>query len=274
MKTTLYNSITVISDCCDNNARGRIMTRLYSLLPKSNITFIGVQNDIEAAICLVDTLDALENRDGTILVNVAPRNGRAKKWPNGTPFGEFNVGKIKVFSTIDGYVLGFVQKFLKQKIRIKVYDIPKVVSGLRVSPKTQNRIINSQFRSFDFLTRLAVVRIKGRRFPYNVMGINEKIDWVIGYIDKFQKFENVKTTRIYNGEYRHGDLIGKLKIGNKFFSKIKFYSRLKDVPDNELAIIVGSSGLGEKRLLEIVLQGGSAKKKLGNPLIGTPVQIL
>jgi len=39
---------------------------------------------------------------------------------------------------------------------------------------------------------------------------------------------------------------------------LNFYPRLKDVPDNEVALITGSSGLWEKRFLEIVVQGGSA----------------
>lgn len=39
------------------------------------------------------------------------------------------------------------------------------------------------------------------------------------------------------------------------------YERLKDVPANETAIIIGSSGLGSKRFLEIVVQGNSAADK-------------
>jgi hypothetical protein len=34
------------------------------------------------------------------------------------------------------------------------------------------------------------------------------------------------------------------------------------VPDRTTALISGSSGLGKKRFLEIVVQGGSAEKKL------------
>ncbi|MFZ1019386.1 MAG: hypothetical protein WAN61_00135 [Minisyncoccia bacterium] len=272
MKTKLYKSITIISDCHDDNAKGRVMTRIASLLPGFNINFIGVQNDIEAAICLVDTLDALEDRAGTILVNIAPRNGEAKKWTNGTPFGEFSVGNIQIFSTIDGYILSFIQQFLKKKIKVRVYDIPKIIAEFGITTETQKRIINSQFRSFDFLTRLAAERIHGKKFTHSLLKIeNINNDWAVGYIDRFG---NIKTTKIYSGGYKPNIFLGKLRIGNKLFPKIKFYSRLKDVPDDELAIIVGSSGLGEKRLLEIVLQGDSAEKLLGYPKIRTSVGIV
>ena len=36
------------------------------------------------------------------------------------------------------------------------------------------------------------------------------------------------------------------------------FPRLKDVPDDTAALIEGSSGIGPKRFLEIVVQGGSA----------------
>ncbi|GEM_PF-1449009 len=46
------------------------------------------------------------------------------------------------------------------------------------------------------------------------------------------------------------------------FSVLSVYRRLKDVPNGGLAVIVGSSGLGERRFLEIVVQGGNAGKQL------------
>ena len=51
------------------------------------------------------------------------------------------------------------------------------------------------------------------------------------------------------------------KIIKTKFGDLKMYNRLKDVPDQEEAIIVGSSGIKDKRFLEFVIQGGSFAKK-------------
>jgi len=42
----------------------------------------------------------------------------------------------------------------------------------------------------------------------------------------------------------------------------KFYKKLKDVPTDEIAMYEGSSGIGDKRFLEIAVQKGSAKDRL------------
>ena len=47
------------------------------------------------------------------------------------------------------------------------------------------------------------------------------------------------------------------------FGSLPCIRRLADVPDNEAAIIIGSSGCGDKRLLELVIQGDSAAKRFG-----------
>lgn len=44
----------------------------------SPVSFVGVTNDIQAAGNIIDILDAIEKNSGIILVNVAPRNGKAK----------------------------------------------------------------------------------------------------------------------------------------------------------------------------------------------------
>ena len=70
-------------------------------------------------------------------------------------------------------------------------------------------------------------------------------------------FGNCKTT-IFPEEagHEHGKVL-KTKIGD-----IMCYDRLKDVPNDKLGLIVGSSGLGLKRTLEVAVQGKSAAKKL------------
>jgi hypothetical protein len=51
----------------------------------------------------------------------------------------------------------------------------------------------------------------------------------------------------------------KIKIAGRDFT---CFSRLKDVPDKSVALIIGSSGLDGKRFLEIVIQGGNASSNL------------
>ena len=43
---------------------------------------------------------------------------------------------------------------------------------------------------------------------------------------------------------------------------LPFYNRLKDIPDGQVALTIGSSGLGSKRFLEIMQQGASAASTL------------
>ena len=82
-----------------------------------------------------------------------------------------------------------------------------------------------------------------------------------------------QTTIIYKGQYKTGVFFKRFKVGSIPLSEIKFYFRLKDVPDGELAVIVGSSGLGESDFGDVV-QGQSASKKVGYPQAGTPIKIL
>jgi hypothetical protein len=49
---------------------------------------------------------------------------------------------------------------------------------------------------------------------------------------------------------------------NTRLAELPRYAYLKDVPDGESGVIVGSSGHGQNRFLEIVTQGGDASKSL------------
>jgi len=252
------NTVTIINDCRDTNAAARQIARLSSILNCSAI-LVGVTTDLEAAGNLIDALDATEGRPGVILVNVAPRNGEAKKWPNGTPFGYFHYKDTLVISTIDGLTLSLVKK-LKLVNQIKVLDIPIVLDELTkgglLSEKLNDYIVNSQFRSFEFLPRVAFYLLKN----HDVVASNLKISQIadipnaVWWIDSFG---NCKTTILPEEvSFGAGGSL-KTKIG-----EINFYPRLKDVPDNTPGIIIGSSGLLLQRFLEIVIQGQSAAKRL------------
>lgn len=248
-------NITIINDCRDANAVGRQIARTTSLLDGS-VSFIGVTSDIQAAGNIIDVLDAIEENPGIILVNVAPRNGKAKKWPNGTPFGYFWYKKILVLASIDGFTFSLVKKFKLTEF-ITVLDIPKtldqLIAGGALKNNLKDSIIRTQFRSFDFLPRVAAYLSSGKKLRGEKMSIEEISDAppAIWWIDNFG---NCKTTLLQN------DFIDKNRFSTKL-NGLVYFERLKDVPDKTPALISGSSGIGEKRFLEVIVQGGSAEKK-------------
>ena len=254
--------ITIITDCKDQNAFGRQMTRTASLFGFPAVP-IGVDSDIEAAGNLLDALDASEGRDGLIITNVAPRHGKAKKWPNGTPFGYFHFNKTLIVSTIDAYTLSLIKKF-KITDKIKVWDIPTVMEHVQKDHHYQGQseyIKKTQFRSFEFAPRVAKWVYKGTEWtttPTNDMDISEIPD-LPGCVWWVDSFGNVKTTILPQDIGFEADKLVELKnVG-----KVKCYNRLKDVPNGELGLVIGSSGFLGDRFLEIVIQGSNAYKQLG-----------
>lgn len=237
-------NITIINDCRDDNAKGRQLAKVASLFGQT-ANFIGVSNELEAAGNIIDLLDATGDGEAIILVNVAPRQGLAKKHYNGTPFGYFWYKNILVVSTIDGLVLSLVKK-LNIIDYFFVLDIPETLEILiehqSLSIHVKDHIQNSQFRSFDYLPRIAQYLAKYKEIKSKKVSVNtlENAPDAIWWVDNFG---NCKTTLLGIKEYK---------------GKLPYYSGLKDVPDGKAAIITGSSGLENKRFLEIVVQGGNA----------------
>ncbi len=248
--------ITIITDCYDENSKGRQITRVGSLF-KCPISFIGVSSDLEASGNLIDSLDALNNKEGIILTNVARRNKEAKKWENGSPFAYFWYKKILIIASIDGYILSLIKK-LNIANSVNVLDIRTVVDILIVKkliPKEEKEdLINTQFRSFNFLPYIGKFLFKYKKIISKNLDIKEILS-VPAAVWAIDNFGNCKTT-IFEKE-----IVKKQKIDIKI-ENLSFYSKLKDVPDNTAAIIAGSSGMKNNRFLEIVIQGGNAAKQL------------
>lgn len=249
-------NIIIINDCRDANAAGRQVARASSFL-NSPAMFIGVANDLEASGNLVDALDATGNYEGVILVNVAPRNGRAKKWLNGTPFGYFWYKKILVIATIDAFTLSLAKK-LNLISSLNVLDIPVALDALvksaDISVELKKHISNSQFRSYDFLPRVAAYLLKHKHIKSAPLDYNKIIDApsAIWWIDNFG---NCKTTLLPKDI--PGNMYNCVSITMREFT---YYPQLKDVPDKCSALVMGSSGINNERFIEIVLQGGNAAK--------------
>ncbi|OHA63154.1 MAG: hypothetical protein A2748_03260 [Candidatus Wildermuthbacteria bacterium RIFCSPHIGHO2_01_FULL_45_20] len=250
--------IVIINDCQDANAAGRQITRAVTFL-RGQATIIGVQNDLEAAGNLIDALDAAESKRGVVMANVAPRSGRAKKWPNGTPFGYFWHKDALVLASVDGLTLSLAKKF-KIAQDIRVLDISTVLRFAKerrlLGQKEMARIQNSQFRSFDFLPKAVQWIEEGYDLPFESMPMSEVPDAPksVWWVDNFG---NCKTTILPEEINFEAGKFCQTKFGN-----LPMYSRLKDVPDGEIALVIGSSGIGEDRFVEIVAQGGNAAKEL------------
>lgn len=264
--------ITIINDCLDQNAKLRQITRTGSLFKNCSVNCFGVKSDLEAAGFLVDAIDAFGEREGIVMANVAPRNGRGKKWKNGTPFGFFWNKKTLIISSVDGLTLSLVKKLGVIK-NFSILDITKVLDSIDSKGLDENikqRISSSQFRSFDFLPRVACWIIKKRKIPfekYNLLEVSNSPN-AVWFVDNFG---NIKTT-LLEKEIKPG---ARNKVAVKIDGKAKklnFYNRLGNVPNGETGLVIGSSGTEEKRFLEITSQGGNAGKKL-NARVGSKIEI-
>lgn len=255
-------SVTIINDCRDANAAGRQIARTVALL-NAPTSLVGVASDIEAAGNLIDALDSYGDAEAVVLVNVAPRNGKAKKWKNGTPFGYFRYNNVLVVSTVDGCTLSLVKK-LGIVNEVKVMDIPTVAPILAkansITPLQEERLSVTQFRSFDFSPFVARYLLDYKDITHETLSLDEVPDapQAIWWIDNFG---NIKTTLLPEEVSESAQV--ETTIGS-----FKTYDHLKDVPNNEAALIVGSSGLLDTRFVEIVVQGKHAAEVL-NVTTGT-----
>lgn len=242
--------ITIITDCICANARGRQETRLASIF-NSPVNFIETKTSLEASGNLIDVLDASQGADGVILVNVAPRNGKAKAFFNGSPFAYFSYKKTLIITSVDDQILSMIKRFGFAD-EINVLNLEESVR--KYAKKDAERIIKTQFRSYEFLPLAAKWLKAGKKLPAVKYSDFEvlKEDHLVWWVDNFG---NCKTTMIK--EDLNDELILKLK---KKVPGLVFCERLKDVPDNKIACIEGSSGFGNKRFLEIDVQGKSASK--------------
>lgn len=253
----MIKSVIIINDCRDANAVARQTARISAFI-NCYPTFVGVTDDLEAAGNLVDALDATSQQPALILVNVAPRNGQAKKWSNGSPFAYFRFKNALVVTTIGGLVLSLVKK-LKITDSVNLLDTRVVVDEMiakgEVSPSDREDIINTQFRSYDFIPRIAKYLLLNKDAKSTAVSISEipDADGRIWWIDSFG---NCKTTILPTDiDFGLGKIV-KTKIGKMFC-----YPRLKDVPDGKAALVVGSSGISSNRFLELVVQGRNSSSR-------------
>ena len=117
-----------------------------------------------------------------------------------------------------------------------------------VTQEVAEYLQQTQFRSYEFLPRVARWVMEDHDVPSTPYADLNFPDTTFGIWWK-DCFGNLKTSFLAHELDEARQWLGQ---------ELPFYDRLKDVPNGELAFIVGSSGLEDKRFLEIVLQGGSA----------------
>ena len=255
--------ITIINDCLDQNAKLRQISRVGSLFENCSVNCFGVGRELEASGFLVDAIDSFEGRKGIIIANVAPRSKDAKKWKNGTPFGFFWHKETLIVSSVDGLLLSLVKK-LNITNEFYILDIPDVLGAIdnkEMSPSEKQRIINSQFRSFEFLPRVASWLTKKIKIPYQKYDLQEVIDapQAVWFIDNFG---NIKTTLLKENFDLDNKRTFKIKIGEQI-KQFDFYDSLKDLPSESIGLVRGSSGIENNRFIEIMVRGGNAAGELG-----------
>lgn len=285
---------SIISDCKGENEAGRQITRLNSL-GLGPATIIGVDSGlgfdatIQAGANLIDILDSCEGRTGLIVLNVAPR-GDKQDGENGTPFCYFYYKKTLIISTIKGYSLSFIKKF-KLADRVNLIDTREVLEfaskNKLIDKELSSYIIESQFRSFDFVPRIAKWLMEGVEIPYKIYSLeytpeppgciwcidafgNAKLTITNQDLEDFIKNDPISLNPPQANSSQMGVQTIKTNLG-----VFPFYRRLKDIPKGEVAAYIGSSGINSDRFLEIAAQGvsGSAAQKL-NLHIGTEIKLM
>lgn len=253
--------LTVITDCRDDNARARQETRYAHLFTNTHISFIGAKNDIESAGNLIDILDSADEARGIITVNSAPRDGRAKKWENGSPFGYFWIDNKLVIGTVDGFTFSLAKKFGLFE-SINVTDIRSALAEGEYSAEAIERAANTQFRSFNYLPRVAKIVWGKREITGERMSASDVPDMpnVVWWVDSFGNCKTSITSKELSIE--PGSMVT-VSLTDGTEHEVPFVKKLRDVEDNEPALIEGSSGIGTNRFLELVVQGGSAAERFG-----------
>ena len=256
--------ISIFTDCRDSNAIARQQLRYGALFPDAETHIYGASSAIEVSGCVVDALDAVRaNASGQniIIGNVAPRTEKRHK--NGAPFCFSRASdNVLIIGTPTTFVmplkLGLIGDVYKTDVQTVCEQF--LPSGV-CNTEPAERITTSQFRSYDYVPRLAQwlwekeKKVMCRKTNINPDQFNGKIYWI-------DCFGNAKIFSLKH-DIEHARKKGFISCKGK---KLPFYEFLSKVPKGETAVIVGSSGYydGEDhRFLEIVKQGGNAAQELG-----------
>ena len=226
-----------------------------------------------------------------IIINVAPRTESVKRrWGNGTPFCFFAIGGVLVVSTYSTPILALLFRILKKDTSVSQPKIHVMETGAVMQHAAQqqwipqeeaNRIINTQFRSYEFVPLVAywiVTRGESGAIPCSVVSMShlETADDDDGasqtygtsptsFIWFIDNFGNCKTSLlpedidfVENKKYSVT-----LENTESLIVKVPSVKRLSDAIPKVPAVIVGSSGYKNFRFLELVIKNANFAAKTG-----------
>lgn len=260
--------IAIVSDC-GGQAMSRMISRYYALLDAVCIPYDSLSL-VEASGNIVDALDAFRGFKSAVVCNSAPR--RDTRGTNGSAIVYGTVGKTIIISTVCalGLLKKLVPNFTARKVSVKSFmqsecgnksDTTPNFRGLEVIPSVLSSLVYEH-------------NVSGLSLPYSKdnFPLIEPSVWLVDTIEG--KPTNIKLTILRDEAswFKPGDKIT-IKFGGEPFTPLTCYERLTHIPDGEAGIYVGSSGLGDRRFLEVAVMGGRAAEMFNVFKSGTPVVI-
>lgn len=252
--------VFIVNDCRDDNARARQTGELARYI-EAPPEFVRIHHELEASCNLVDLLRTFRHgKRGGVVANTAERTGTEH---NGIRFGYFQFDQAWVVTTI-GEVTLSLPKHLGIAENIRVLDTEKTTDFLIeegfVSPDDREDILTTQFRSSVFSPAvLAYLILRGEIPCYTLQPLRE-VPSIRGKVSLRDNFANLKLTTA-------AESLGAISAGTFIptvlpppYHRLPYYPHLYLVPDKQMALIRGSSGIGTQRFLELVFKGGSAGK--------------
>lgn len=245
--------ITLITDCGDPNAEGRqrVECQLATGLPLT--AFIHARRDIAAAGEVATIVAQLRGRPGVVVVNAAPRNGSAREYPNGSPFGYLWYEETLIVGTVACQGLSLLPHFGFGDV-VNVVDIPMVAPQIFTgNPEVAQSVLTTQFRSLEFVPHLVAYLLRHSRIRSKAQRITPAAEGVYAWcVDNFGNVKLTLTEDAFTGDA--------VTINGQQISR---YDGLRLIPDGELGICPGSCGPYGRRFLELIINGGNAAEKLG-----------
>lgn len=275
---SMHTPVCIISDCVgrDPDAELRLSMAVQGFIGM-NPTMRHVQSEIGMSFLMADSLTRCP-RPGVVIANIAPRNG-AHHYENGIPFSYFRTksGHLVVSTAQPEAFVSFklLGEIPKEGVRIvnTTTAVRAMVKAGFLRQEFAANITDSQFRSLDFEPLLATAVLLGIKMPEESVIKEKDIPDVSNSVAYHDRFGNVK---LWILEKR----LQKLKDGDKVMvrtpqsrTELPFYRQLRDVPDDIMALIVGSSGPHGRHFCEIVTNGGKASSNQ-DFAIGNPVEIV
>lgn len=222
-----------------------------------------------------------------IIVNVAPRTESIKKkWDNGTPFCYFIIGGALIVSTLSTPILSLLFRIIGKDtngiaspIKVYIMDTSQVIKHASEQQWLPNddafRIINTQFRSYEFVPLVAYwITTRGglNALPHRVLDSLECIsddekstcDSFVWFIDNFG---NCKTSLLPEdvGFEENCAFIVDSDINSQKI-KITSFKRLSDATPGNPCLVIGSSGYKNYRFLELVIKNSNFSVKTGTTI--------